>query len=235
MKARETALRMNDALVPLGTAALMLTVVLLAAAPVEAAVGCSLNDPDRDVIRLFPAATGYRTEYISIAGSGGDSLAARVEHALGDKLDPVFEALDVDYTYYTVLDGTETIGRVHGVNQKGMYGGMQLILATDLSGAITSFYYQKMSSPESKLFRNEAFTSAFVGLTLGDVLPLWAAHRDDTTDSLPGPLTRVVDPSGESADDFRATLRGIAKNMLLLHEFFGTETERPNNTEGGAR
>ena len=36
-----------------------------------AAVGCDLNDPDRDVARLFPESTGYKTDYVSIKDRGG--------------------------------------------------------------------------------------------------------------------------------------------------------------------
>ena len=96
------------------------------------AVGCSLNDPDRDIKRLFPESTGYRTEFISIENRGGQDLARVVETRLGDALDTKYETLDVPYAYYTVLKEKTPIGRVHGVNQKGLFGGMQLILATDL-------------------------------------------------------------------------------------------------------
>ena len=66
-----------------------------------------------------------------------------VEARLGDKLDPVYESVDVPYAFYTVLKGNEVIGLVHGVNQKGTYGGMQVILATDLAGKIVDFYLPK--------------------------------------------------------------------------------------------
>lgn len=221
-------------------AALLATAVLvtIGASAARAAVGCSLNDPDRDVVRLFPTATSYRTEYVSIASRGGDELAARIEEALGDTLDPVFESLDVDYAYYTVLSGTDTIGRVHGVNQKGMYGGMQLILATDPSGTIVDFYYQKLSSPESKRFRDEAFTSQFDGLALDDLLELRGSGPDENNDgstmqSAPG--TRFEDPSEESSEDFEATVRGITKNLLLLHAFFGIGDAAEQDSEGGTR
>ncbi len=43
------------------------------------AVGCDLNDPDRDVARLFPESTGYKTHYVSIDRKGGEPLLAKVE------------------------------------------------------------------------------------------------------------------------------------------------------------
>ncbi|MFH1201507.1 MAG: hypothetical protein V1674_01295 [Candidatus Omnitrophota bacterium] len=171
-----------------------------------AAVGCSLNDPDRDVKRIFAESTGYRTTFITLKEIGAEPLQKEIEQKLGDKFDPVYESLDVPYAYYTVLKGKDTIGRIHGVNQKGRYGSMQLILATDLKGKIIEFYYQRISSPESKRFRDKAFTGQFKGLSLGDF------YGD-------GRVSKIADPSKANPADFKATLRGIKKNLLLLDEF----------------
>ena len=43
-----------------------------------------------------------------------------------------------------------------------------LILATDLEGVIVDFYYQKISSPEAKIFRDKKFTKQFKGLSILD-------------------------------------------------------------------
>jgi hypothetical protein len=109
----------------------------------------------------------------------------------------------VPYSFYDVLKGKEVIGHIHGVNQKGTYGGMQLIIATDLKGDIIAFYYQKMSSPEASKFFDKKFTNQFIGLAL-----------DDFTK---GGLS-VTDPSNKSRQDFQATLRGLKKNLILLKE-----------------
>ena len=176
-------------------------VLVLFASSAWAAVGCSLNDPDRDIARIFPESTGYKTTFVTIKEKGGEILKKEIEEKLQDKLDPIYENLDVPYAFYTVLKGKEPIGYVHGVNQKGQYGGMQLIMATDLNGKIVDFYYQKMSSPEAGKFMNTKFTSQFKGLTLNDFIK--------------GNVS-VKDPSSNSSEDFRATLRGLRKNMILL-------------------
>jgi hypothetical protein len=171
-----------------------------------AAVGCTLNDPDRDIKRLFPKATNYKTEFITIKERGGRKLAKEIEAKLKDKLEPTYESIDVPYAYYTVLSKKQTIGYVHGVNQKGMYGGMQLILATDPNGMIIDFYYQKISSPESKRFRDKKFTKQFRGLTLADF------YKRDLK-------KQIKNPSEKSTEDYLATLRGIRKNLILHDEF----------------
>ena len=186
--------------------AVTILISLAAVQNLYAAIGCSLTDPDRDIKRLFPNATNYKTEFITIAERGGKELAQRVEAKLKDKLEPTYEALDVPYTYYTVLKEKDIIGYVHGVNQKGMFGVMQLIITMDPNGVIIDFYYQKLTSPESKKFRDEKFTKQFVGLNLADFYTMDMKEK-------------IKDPSENSQEDYLATLRGIKKNLILTDEF----------------
>ena len=175
-----------------------------------AAIGCTLNDPDRDIQKLFPQSTGYKTDFITIQERGGEKLKKEVEEKLGDTFDPLYESLDVPYSYYTVLKGKEVIGYVHGVNQKGTYGTLQIILATDPDGQIIGFYYQKISSPESERFRNKSFTDRFLGLTLADFY-----NSSDPN----GKVAAIKDPTEKNHEDFKATIRGTKKNLILLDAF----------------
>ncbi len=194
--------------------------ILMLANVCLAAVGCTLNDPDRDIKRVFPDFTGYRTDFITIEEVGGIELRKRIEERLGDKFDSIYETIDTPYAYYTILKGKETIGRMHGVNQKGFYGGMQLILSTDLKGRIVDFYFQKISSPEAKAFRDETFTSLFTGKDLADF--------DEG-----GRIEGITDPTERSGEDFIAALRGIKKNLILLDEFILSKSGLKNNSKGG--
>jgi hypothetical protein len=185
---------------------LLISAILISPHALWAAVGCTLNNPDRDVRRLFPKATNYKTEFISIKKQNNGQLRREIENKLRDRLDPKYEPNDVPYAYYTVLQDKKPLGYVHGVNQKGTYGGMQLILATDPEGKILDFYYQKITSPESRNFRDKEFCQQFVGLTLKDFY-----LRD---------LKKIIkDPSKKNGKDFQATLRGLKKNLILLDEF----------------
>jgi len=174
----------------------------------SAAVGCTLNAPDRDVKRIFPESTGYKTSFITIKEAGGQELFEDVQLELGDKFDSIYETIDVPYSFYDVLKGKELIGRIHGVNQKGTYGGMQLILATDPGGEIVDFYYQKISSPEAKKFMAKSFTGQFKGLLLSD-------FKNSNPD--------IKDPSTNNHDDYLATIRGLKKNLILLKELKGDQ------------
>jgi hypothetical protein len=188
----------------------------LAAAVLYAAVGCDLNDPDRDVKRLFPDSTGYKTLYVSISKRGGDDLLKKIEARLGDPFTGLFETADVPYTMYEIYKGADLIGYIHGVNQKGTYGGLQVFLALDLKGVIKGFYYQKLTSKAAKAFREPGFGAQFLGLSLEDFYKYDVASGAEEP---PGPVSRIKNPDPASEKDFRATLRATKKNLILADEF----------------
>lgn len=203
--------RSGRALVP--ALFLILAVVL---PPLWAAVGCELNDPDRDVKRLFPESTSYQTLYVSIARQGGDPLLKKIEGRLGDSFKGLFETADVPYTMYQIFKGTDLIGYIHGVNQKGQYGGIQVFLALDLEGRIRAFYIQKLTNQSAKLLRDPAFGKQFVGLTLPDFDDYDpAAGRAE-----PGSrIAAIQNPAPGAESDFKAALRGAKKNLILCDVF----------------
>jgi hypothetical protein len=193
-----------------------LLVVLIAAAPLLAAVGCDLNDPDRDVKRLFPESTGYKTLYVTIAQKGGDEMLRRVEARLGDKFQGLYETAEVPYTMYQIFKGKDLVGYIHGVNQKGEFGGIQVFLALDLEGNIRGFYFQKMTGQYAKLLRDPEFGKQFVGLNLKDF------QDYDVVSGQAKPGSRVAaikNPAPQAGSDFRAALRGTKKNLILCDEF----------------
>ncbi|MEW6078787.1 MAG: hypothetical protein AB1724_13305 [Thermodesulfobacteriota bacterium] len=184
--------------------------------PALAAVGCDLNDPDRDVKRLFPGSTGYKTHYMSIDKQGGDPQLRRIEQRLGDSFQGLYETVDVPYTIYEILNGAEKIGYIHGVNQKGHYGGIQVFLVLDLDGIIKSFYLQKLTSRAATQFRSAEFGKQFEGLSLAD-FDAYDVVTGKTTAT--GRVNRINNPAPEAADDFRAVLRAAKKNLILMDEF----------------
>jgi hypothetical protein len=181
-----------------------------------AAVGCDLNDPDRDVARLFPGSTGYKTNYVSIDQKGGPPLLAQVEDRLGDKFQGLYETIDVPYTLYEVFRGKDKIGYIHGVNEKGQYGGIQVFLVLDLDGVIKNFYFQKLTSRYGKELRDPKFGEQFVGLTLKDFY-----NYDVRTGKTIGPsgVEKIKNPVPEAEPDFKAALRGTKKNLILVDDF----------------
>lgn len=179
-----------------------------------AAVGCDLNDPDRDVPRLFSGATGYKTIYMSVAKKGGDKLLKTIEEQLGDTFKGLYETPDVPYTIYEVYEGKTKVGYIHGVNHKGQFGGIQVFLALELDGTIRSFYIQKLTSRYAAELRNPAFGKHFAGLKLEDF-----AGYDVVSGKGHGKAAGIVNPAPEAEIDFRASMRAVKKNLILMDEF----------------
>lgn len=183
-----------------------------------AAVGCDLNDPDRDVARLFPGSTGYKTRYVSIKQSGGQALLEKVEKRLGDKFKGLYETMDVPYTLYDIYKDKEIVGYIHGVNQKGEYGGIQVFLALDKAGVVKAFYIQKLTSRAAKDLRSKAFGAQFEGLALKD----FESYRPGKPVSAPLKL----EAPAKAGKDFGAVLRAVKKNLILLDEFVFSKKEK---------
>jgi hypothetical protein len=181
------------------------------------AVGCDLNDPDRDVARLFPESTGYKTSYTSVAKVGGEKLLTRVESRLGDKFHGIYETIDVPYTIYEIFKGKKNIGYIHGVNQKGEFGGIQVFLALDTDGRIKAFYIQKMTSRYAGKLRDNKFGTQFIGLTLKDF-----EHYDVVSGKATGKADQIKNPAPEAEADYRAALRATKKDLVLMDEFVYT-------------
>jgi hypothetical protein len=191
-----------------------LLIILIGCSSAWAAVGCDLNDPDRDVARLFPESTGYKTSYVSIAQKGGEPQLARIETKLGDKFHGIYETIDVPYTIYEIYAAKKKIGYIHGVNQKGQFGGIQVFVSLDLEGRIKAFYIQKMTSKYAGKLRDANFGKQFIGMTLKDF-----ELYDVVSGKSPGKVEAIKNPAPEAETDFRAALRATKKNLILMDEF----------------
>jgi hypothetical protein len=190
------------------------------------AVGCDLNDPDRDVARLFPESTGYKTVYVSISQRGGEPMLKRVESRLGDTFRGLYETIDVPYTIYEIYTGKKKVGYIHGVNQKGQFGGIQVFVALDLEGRIKAFYIQKMTSKYAGKLRDATFGKQFLGLTLKDF-----ELYDVVSGKASGKVASIRNPAPEAQADFIAALRATKKNLVLMDAFVYSSQATPSNQE----
>jgi hypothetical protein len=204
---------------------LALLLVLTGYRAVWGAVGCDLNDPDRDVARLFPESTGYKTIYTSVVQKGGDPLLTKVESRLGDKFHGIYETIDVPYTIYEIFANKKKVGYIHGVNQKGQFGGIQVFVSLDLEGRIKAFYIQKMTSKYAGKLRDASFGKQFLGLTFKDF-----ELYDVNSGKAAGKVADIKNPAPEAEADFRAALRATKKNLILMDEFVYSPQGGSSNT-----
>lgn len=178
--------------------------------PALGAVGCDLNDPDGDVARLYPESSGYKAVYVSL----NNRQLKKVESRLGERFKAIYEPLNVPYTLYEIYGGKKKIGYIHGVNQKGQFGGIQVFVALDLHGRIKSFYIQKMTSQWAKKLRDAKFGRQFVGLSLKDF-----DSYDPASGKGSGRFAEIRNPAPEAETDFYAVLRALKKNLVLMDVF----------------
>ena len=145
-----------------------------------------------------------------------------MEARLGDKFQGLYETIDVPYTVYSIFKGEELVGYIHGVNQKGVYGGIQVFLALERDGRIRILYFQKLTSRYAKALRSPGFGKQFAGLSLRDF-----KDYDVRASRVPegGPLAAVKNPAPGAQQDFLAALRGVKKNLILMDEFFFRRTQ----------
>jgi hypothetical protein len=106
------------------------------------------------------------------------------------------------------------VGYIHGVNQKGQFGGIQVFVALDLEGRIKAFYIQKMTSRYAGKLREAQFGRQFLGLTLKD----FEAY-DVVSGKASGKVEAIKNPVPEAESDFKAALRAVKKNLVLMDEF----------------
>ena len=182
----------------------------VAAVPAFAAVGCDLSSPGTDVPRLFPGSTSYKTIYVTLNPEQLKNVVTR----LGERFRFLYDPLSVPYTLYEIYDGTRKIGYIHGVNQKGQFGGIQVFVSLTLTGKINAFYIQKMTGQWAGRLRAPAFGRQFLGMSLPDFDAFDPASGKGT-----GRLAKISNPAPEMETDFYGVLRALKKNLVLMDEF----------------
>ncbi|MCE1205588.1 MAG: hypothetical protein LWW79_13400 [Holophagaceae bacterium] len=194
----------------------------LVAAPLPAAVSCELNNPAVDVPRLFPGSTSFKVIYFSFSSRGGEPVFKRVVARLGG-VPALYAPLDVPYVLYEIYKGTEKIGYIHGVNQKGQFGVLEVFVSLDLEGRVKQFYLQRVAGAWANKFTTRKFGTQFVGMTLKDF-----GTFDFIAGKGTGRLATVVNPAPEALTDFLGVLRALNKNLILMDEFFySVEKKKP--------
>ncbi len=89
-----------------------------------------------------------------------------------------------------------------------------MFLVLDMNFNILSVYFQRLSTRQVHLLKEEAFLQKFIGLNSSD----FAAY-DVVSGEAEGKLDSIQSPHQQHEQDFRAILRGMKKNLILMEEF----------------
>ncbi len=209
---------------------LALLIVLAWQPQAQAAIGCTLTNPAQDLKFLFPEVTSFREEVREFRMlENGRQLYDELRKRLGGDLDPVYESFDTPFTVYSVYKGETLIGIVHGVNIPGRGGVIQVFLSTDPeTGVVRQFFFQRLESRIARLLRDKRFRERFNGLSLADFYmhdyfsQADPGNNSDKVGSIESPLKKDQDDF-----DYRSTLRGIRKNLILLDYFVYSHMHEP--------
>src|SRR5262249_31632992 len=99
---------------------LLVSIVLAIPQQIFAAIGCTLSNPAEDLKYLYPDMTTYKEELHEFPRmKNGTELFKGLRARLGSDLDPIYETYETPYTVYSVYQGQNRIGIVHGVNVPG--------------------------------------------------------------------------------------------------------------------
>ena len=186
------------------------------------AIGCTLSNPAADLKFLYPQMTTFKEELKEFPRlKGGAALYKDLKSRLGSDLDPIYETYDTPYTIYSVFQGANRIGVVHGVNVPGKGGVIQVFLSLDPASAeIQRFFFQRLESPAARQLRSKEFRDQFTGLTLADFYKhdyYAAVDPGAKADKVAAIKPPPIDARGQP--DYLASLRGVKKNLILL-DFF---------------
>ncbi len=124
--------------------------------PVEGAPVCPWRNPDSDLQRFFPGATGWRTE-IRILSDRRLELAQRLGRPAGSDENLI--------NLYRVFEGDRTLGTVLTRRVKGEHGVIEVVLAVDRQGAVAGIRLQRLREPEAvaQAIENPSWLAAFSG------------------------------------------------------------------------
>jgi hypothetical protein len=123
---------------------------------VEPAALCPWREPEADLGRFFPGATGWQAETRILSGQ-----RLELRRLLGRALDVDENSLKV----YRVLQGDRRLGAILTRRVKGEHGGIEIVLALDGDSRVSGLRLQRLREPEAiaHVLLDPAWLTAFSG------------------------------------------------------------------------
>ncbi len=187
---------------------LILTLFLIIYFPLSAfAAVCVFRFPDRDVYKLYPRATNYK----SVLKTIDKDAKGRIETFLGQPLDPD----ETELTFYEIYKGKELIGMIHPHAERGEYGTIEVVWAFTLEGKIIDFNIQRDREKKGKELNGPEFRKQFAGK---DVDSPFVAEK---TKQINSKLIKPVD----GADQGSSAIAYGAKKTLAFYKYLFQEVK----------
>lgn len=180
----------------------IVSLILLAAVlcgSVHAQAFCALRDPNRQIYRLFPKATSYRSVVRTVGKDARREVGARLPFNLH------FNELG-RHTLYVPMRGDEVLGLVHVRSEAGRWGLVEVAWGFDLDLNVLSYEFQRCRDREREALEAIEVRNKLVG---ADFEALRGMLVKDGDKLAPGALP--VDPS--AADLAVTVLRNGLKTI----------------------
>ena len=162
---------------------------------------CPWREPQRDLIVLFPGATGYTTDSRILS-----ALMTRIQKRIGRPMTVDENPLRI----YRVKEGPQTSGAILVKRVKGEYGGLELVIGITPQRRVSGVRIQSQREPDS------------VARTISDWLP---AFTGKTADSALQPGQDLPDVAPEA----RATANAIAEGTRSALIVFSLAEDSPKS------
>lgn len=137
-----------------------------------AQANCALRNPDRQIYKIFPDASSYRT----IVARVDDKKKDAIEVIVGS---PLARTDLGKHTIYVVLRGSVPIGFVHARMEIGTRGSIELVWALDLDLNIKAFSVQVSRERNTKAIQSDEFKKKLVGRNLTSIKSLLSDGNHD--------------------------------------------------------
>ncbi len=181
--------------------------VLLAAEAANADI-CVWRDPEKTMVKVFPAARNYKTRIERIPEANLRALEKK--HGLAWDEGEMTYIPKSGFHFYEILDAKNaTLGIIVALAGKGDYGAIEIVMGLDAKGKVLHVYIQRIRERRAKDLRDAAFLNQFLGKGMGDMAALKKSFK---------PITGAEAPS--------EAVRSPVEKMLVLHEYFSTKEKR---------
>ena len=168
---------------------------------------CVFRFPDRDVYKLYPKATNYKSVLKKIDGEA----KKKCEDLLGRPLD----SDETELTFYEIYKGKELIGMIHPHAERGEYGTIEVVWAFTLEGKIIDFTIQRDREKKGKELNAQEFRKQFGGKDLNSPFVL------ENTKEINTKLLKPV----EEADKGSSAIAYGAKKTLTFYKYLFQEVK----------
>jgi len=187
---------------------ILIALVLAIYFPLSAfAAVCVFRFPDRDVYKLYPKATNYK----SVLKTIDKDAKAKIEALLGRPLDPD----ETELTFYEIYKGKELIGMIHPHAERGEYGTIEVVWAFTLNGKIIDFTIQRDREKKGKELNGPEFRKQFAGKDIESPFVLEKTRQINT---------KLIKPV-EGADQGSSAIAFGAKKTLAFYKFLFQEVK----------